>query len=217
MPVTFVFIVVSIATFCGFLYYKKFKGSKYTYFLFYLLFTFAIELVYNVVRVVYLKTDEVIFNTSISYNFYLISSFIFLFVFYRSISKNKKNRKLFNVFIGVFTLFIIINYLIFHNGFRLGINIHNLIVGSILLLITLILFLIEIINNKEVIFNIHRSIIFWISIGLLLFYVGVIPIMITRKYLNFNEIYMSILNLLNGIMYGSFVIGFIVSNPKYNY
>ena len=59
--------------------------------------------------------------------------------------------------------------------------------------------------------------IFWISIGLLLFHIGSIPIFIAKQFLNYNATHNYILLGLNIIMYGSFIIGFILSDKKYNY
>jgi len=41
--------------------------------------------------------------------------------------------------------------------------------------------------------------------------------MISTEYLNYNITYMSILNSINVIMYGSFIIGMVKSETKYNY
>ncbi len=117
------------------------------------------------------------------------------------------------VFIG----FIFFDVFILKESILTEFNVHLLILGSVLLLTTLILFLIEIINNNKIIFNISKSFIFWISIGLLLFYVGILPIMITREFLNYNGTYTIILVALNIIMYGSFIIGMVKSDIKYNY
>lgn len=214
---TFVFYIVSLTTFISFFYYKKFNNSIYKYFLFYLLWTFAIELLYNIDRIVYLENNHYFFNYFVSYNIHTIFAFFFFFFFYKKISKKVKNKKTYNIFNYIFGIFVLINYFVFNQNFTDKLNVNNIIVGSILLLITIILFLIEIINNEKIIFNITKSFIFWVSIGLLLFYIGILPIMISVEHLNYNITYFSILNLLNILMYGSFIIGMIKSDIKYNY
>lgn len=214
---TIIFYIVGLTTLISFFYYKKFNNSIYKYFLYYLLWTFMVELTYNIARIRYFETKEYVFNYFISYNIHLIISYLFYFYFYRKLSKNKKNKKIFLYFSYVFGCFALINYFVLNQNLMDELNVHNLIVGSILLLITIILFLIEIINNENIVFNIHKSFIFWISLGLLLFYIGILPIMISTKYLNYNITYMSILNSLNAIMYGSFIIGMIKSDSKFNY
>jgi len=214
MPTT-IFFIVFITTFISFFYYKKFKGTVYCYFLYYILWTFFVELIYNTIRYYYIHYKEIIFNSNFTYNIHIIVTYLFFFLFYKTISK--KNKTIYNIFVLVFVLFVLFNYFILKNNFLDGLNTNNIIVGGILLLISLILFLIEIINNEEIIFNIQKAFVFWISVGLLLFYVGIIPIMISKEILDYNETYMNVLILLNVLMYGSFVIGFIKSDTKYNY
>ena len=86
--------------------------------------------------------------------------------------------------------------------------------SSVLLIIILLLYLVEIINDKRIIFNLKKSFIYWISIGAILFHIGIIPIMITSEYLQFHGLYQYIIIPLNYIMYGCFIIGIIVSDNK---
>jgi len=213
-----VFYIVSLTTLISFFYYKKFNDSIYKYFLYFLSWTFIIELIYFIVIATYFQTDELILNPYIYYNIHILVSYIFYFYFYSSLSKNNRNKKMINIFIILFSLFSVFNYLILDQNITdKKLNINNIIVGSVFLLITIILFLIEIINNEKIVFNIYKSFIFWISIGLLLFYIGILPIMISTEYLNYNITYTVILNSLNVIMYGSFIIGMVKSETKYNY
>ncbi len=212
-----IFFIISLTIIISFFYYKKFKETIYRYFLYFLLIPFFTEFIYNIVLYWYYSHGIVLFNYYISYNFYLISSFIFYFLFYKSISKNKRNKIIFSILNYVFIGYAIFDIIFLKNSIFKGLRTSIIVFGGILLLITLILFLIEIINSNKIIFNIGKSFIFWISTGLLLFYVGIIPIMISMKFLNYNETYSFILVILNAIMYGSFVIGMVKSDTKYNY
>ena len=219
MP-TLIFFIVFITTLVSLYYVKKFKNTIYILFIYLLCYTFLTELLSNINLIYYLKYDKFLFNTSIvkfSYNLYIIISFLFYFFFYKKLFKKKGNKEIMNVFIIGFVLFLIFNLMFLKSTFTNGFNTNNVVVGAIFLLITLILFLMEIINIETIVFNIKKSFIFWISVGLLLFYIGVIPIMISKKYLNYGDIYFFILNGLNVIMYGCFIIGFIKSDSKYNY
>lgn len=209
-----VIIMVSITTLVSFFFYKKFKETNYRWFLYYLLVPFFTEFLHK--TIVYYNNFE-FFNPVFIYNLYTIFSFIFFFVFYKELSKNKTNKKIFKIIHYVFITFIFFDIYFLKESILTAFNVHLLILGSILLLTILILFLIEIINNNKIIFNISKSFIFWISTGLLLFYVGILPIMITREFLNYNETYTVILIALNIVMYSSFVIGMIKSDTKYNY
>ncbi len=213
-----IFKIVTITLFVGLFYFKKFKNTIYIYFILFLFFTFIVELI-NAINYEYLlKHNKNLINTSFFYNIYLVFSFPFIFLFYRKLFKKQKNKKISLIFTIMYLSFCFYDFVIKGASFYSdSFNTNAVIFGSILILIMLILFLIEIINNKQIIFNITKSVVFWISVGLLLFYIGIVPIMITKMYLNYNELYFSILNTLNAFMYGSFIIGFIKSDPKYNY
>ncbi len=205
------FYIVSITAIISLIFYKKFKNTKYIYFIYYLLFTFIIELLGFLLGSV--------FNLNMDYilNIYIVITFIFYFIFYRSIFKNNIIKKTIFLFIILYLSFILFDLIILRTNFINQLFINNMVFGSILLLITLLLFLIEIINSKDIVFNIKKAFIFWISIGALLFYIGIIPIMISGYYLEFDGLFDTILTILNLIMYGCFTIGFIKSDPKYNY
>jgi hypothetical protein len=89
--------------------------------------------------------------------------------------------------------------------------------GSILLVITLVLITIEFLQNPKMIENIERSILFWITLGCFLFYVGIIPILFSSKYYLFNGVFKYILVVLNSFAHFTFILGFMLSKPKYNY
>ncbi|WP_144439123.1 hypothetical protein [Lutibacter profundi] len=62
----------------------------------------------------------------------------------------------------------------------------------------------------------NKLLLFWISIGLLLFYVGILPIIIMSSFLEYRGLFDYIILLLNIIMYGCFITGFLVSKKEYN-
>jgi len=203
--------IVCLAAIIGLFYYKKFKNTKYIYFIYYLVFTFIIELLGYLFGHVFL-----IYNIFI-YNIYTLITFLFYFIFYKSVYKKRNNKKLMNKFILVYLLFIIVDLIVFKPDFFNDLFINDFVFGSVLLLITLILFLFEIISDKMIIFNFRKAFIFWVSIGVLLFYIGIIPVIISSEFLKFNGLFDTVVLGLNIIMYGSFITGFILSDKKYNY
>jgi len=212
-----VFFIVTIACITGLLHYKKFSGNTmYKFFILFLCLTFLTELLGSITSIYYNKTGKILYYQGYVYNTFAIIAYSFFFWFYYKHYKKRKNKITILVLWLVFYLYLLIYFLFFNYRFILF-NTNSVAVGSTLLLITIILFLIEIVNNENVVFNITNNLIFWITLGLLLFYVGIIPIMIAHKFLNFNELYTQILILLNVLMYGSFIIGFIKSDPKLKY
>ncbi len=212
-----VFFIVTITCITGLLHYKKFSGNTmYKFFILFLYLTFLTEFLGSITSFYYNKTGKVLYYQGPIYNSFLIIAYSFFFWFYYKHYKKRKNKITVVVLWLVFYLYLLI-YILFFDYRFMHFNTNSIAVGSTFLLITIILFLIEIVNNENVIFNITNNLIFWITLGLLLFYVGIIPIMIARKFLNFNELYSQILILLNVLMYGSFIIGFIKSDPKLKY
>lgn len=211
------FFIVSITMIISLFYYKKFNKTIYKYFIAYLFFTFIVEFLNNYRNFYLYLTEEVLYRTNPIYNTYAVITFVFYLLFYKSLFKNKRNKLIMNLFLLLYLLFIPFDFFILKTDFYYDFFVNNIIFGAILLIVTLILFLIEIVNSEDIIFNIKKSFIFWISIGVLLFYIGSTPIIISSKYLEYRGLFQQIITGLNLIMYGSFIFGFIKSDKKYNY
>lgn len=216
MPKTY-FYIIGISTIVSLFYYKKFANTKNSYFIFFIFYTFLIDKICYINSLTHFISKDNLHNNNPILNIYAISTYLFFLLFYRHLSKNKRNRILLKYFLIIYILFIFFDFFILKTHFINEIITKTIIVGSVLFLITLILFLIEIINNESIIFNIEKSFIFWVSVGCLLFYVGVIPIMISSKQLFFKGIFEVILNILNGVAHSLFIVGYIWSDKKYNY
>jgi len=204
-------LAVTIATIVSLIYYKKFKDTPYVYFIYFMVFTFLTEffgILFGHILLIY--------NVFV-YNIYTIFVFIFYFVFYKKIFKNSKNKKIMLWFVTIYLLFVFADIFIIKTHFFNHSLINSFVVGAVLLLVTLILFLKEVIDNKNAIFNIRKTFIFWISTGALLFFIGVIPVMITVEHFKYEGLPDYVIAILNVIMYGCFVIGFVNSDHKYNY
>lgn len=209
---------VAIAALTGLLNYKKFKKSIFKFFILFLVYVLFTDSLGFILNKLYVKHDHnELYNSFPVYNVYLIISFLFYFILYKNLIKKRNKKKIITILLFIYLFLTIIDLLIFKTSFVDGFIINNIIFGSILLVITVILFMIEIINDERIVFNIKKSIVFWISVGVLLFHIGFIPIMISSKLLKYDGIYDNILLGLNVIMYGSFTIGFIKSDPKFNY
>jgi hypothetical protein len=191
--------------------FDKVKNTKLKYFSYYLIYVLSSEIFADFMIIIYKQKPFYV------YNFYTIMTVLFYFIFYKQLFQKPINKKIMNVFFVIFLLFTIVEFTIFKTSFLNSFSTYNFILGAILLIITVILFLIEIINNEDIIFKIKKALVFWISIGVLLFYVGSLPIFITGEFLGYKGIFDKILIGLNIIMYGSFILGFLWSDKKYIY
>jgi hypothetical protein len=205
--ILYIFLVVT--TIISFYFRKKFKNSIYKYFAYFLVFLCITETLSQIFNK----------NNALVYNFYTLIAFNFYFIFYYQIFREQKNKRIMVLFILSFMIFYIVDTLFLTKDLFYHLLNNTVVFGSFLTIITLIVFLFEIIKNKDIVFNIKKTFIFWVSVGLLLFYIGILPIMITFYYLKTdnNQIYSVIITLLNYIMLGSFSYGYIYSDKKYNY
>jgi hypothetical protein len=90
------------------------------------------------------------------------------------------------------------------------------VVGSIFLIITIIFYFIQLLKSDKIIVF-HKNLLFWISIGLLLFHTGTLPFAIkTTSYALLNGIHnlFLIIWILAIIMYLIFTFGFIWSKKE---
>ena len=70
--------------------------------------------------------------------------------------------------------------------------------------------------QSDKILNINKSIYFWISLGVLLFNIGFIPVNIFAEFISFNGVFNIVAIFLNVLMAGCFITGFIVSKKEFD-
>lgn len=84
--------------------------------------------------------------------------------------------------------------------------------GAFLISLCAALYLVELMGSKRIL-NFRNELPFYISIGTLLFYLSFTPLLLLQKYIPgndyFREVFGTILNVLNFIMYGLFTVGFL--------
>lgn len=200
-----------LAVILGFLFYKNYKNNDIKYFSYFLIYTIITEFIgIYMASVLHIKNH-------LPFNVYIVVSFLFYFILFYRIFKKSLPRKLIKLFVFSFVLFYLFELFVIKKSMTHQLLSYSFVVGAMFLVIILILFIIEIINNEKIIFNVKNSLIFWISIGLLLFHIGAIPIFIGKEFLNYNQLHFQILTFLNIVMYGCFSLGFILSDEKYNY
>ena len=90
------------------------------------------------------------------------------------------------------------------------------VVGSLGLLVLILFHFYQLLNSNEVLIIKHK-LSFWISTGLLLFYVGIIPLVLLTKTFAISTLSRNVILIsLNIILYGCYIIGFIWTKKKYN-
>ena len=187
-------------------YYKNIPVLKYLpYFLWYM---FLNEILGTLLREVF----EV--RTHLNYNIYGLINYTYFLLVYRNNIKNITSKKIISGFILCFMLLHGID--LFIENYHTQAQTFPNVIASLFLMTAILFYFIQIINSKKVHF-IYKDILFWISVGMLLYYLSNTPYRIIRNY--YQRLSQSYIMLLTNhclaiIMYLCFCVGFIVSKKK---
>ncbi|MFK5973047.1 MAG: hypothetical protein QM485_07175 [Flavobacteriaceae bacterium] len=187
--------------------FKKYTDSREKYFLYFLWFTVFVEIGGALMRYVFSVENFWL------YNFYMVISFLFYFYWYYLILKQKNVQRTVLVFSVVFTGVALWN-LVFQSWAEY--HQYTFVVGALFTLIVTVFHFWQLLYSNQILV-IQYKLSFWISSGLLLFYIGMVPLMLLSRYfkLTGSSYYILIISL-NGILYGCYIIGFLWTKEKYN-
>lgn len=214
MSLLFVIIFLEfLAAVVGTVYYKKYADSFLKY-LIYLLWLVAV----TEFTMWALRHYQIRFQNNFLYNAICSVQYVYFFLLYYKTIKTKRYRKWVLAFLITFIVAIAVNFIWFQ---KLTVTVafysNTFTLGAIFLIITIGLFFAEILNTEKVLYF-KRYLIFWISIGLVVFYTGILPFVIYLKLLPdilSTDSLTIMFFILNLFMYGCFIVGFILSR-KYS-
>lgn len=197
-----------LAALFAFIFYKKYSHTYLRFFPWLLLYVFVNEVLAGYFH--YFSS----FNARL-YNVYNIIFFLyFYFVFYKN-----EQRKQYKKWILIAAICFIVASLVnpFFKSFIDNPQLLAYIVGACVLILCIILYFIDILYTPQILI-VKRDLLFWVSIGLLLFYVGYIPIKVTRHFFaqaenNFMTLIVVHRSLIL-IMNTCFIIGFVWTRKK---
>jgi hypothetical protein len=199
-----------ISAIVGSIYFFKYKYTFLKYFLFMLWLIVFVEFF----AIYYVQKTG---HNQILYNLYHSINFPFLFILYRTYIKNEKQRKAIGVFIPIYLVFFFGN--IFFQNYFTQIQTIPFIIGALFTIISILFYFLEILNTDKVL-KVSENLLFWISIGLLLYFVGKIPLRIVKNYwkeISNYQSYYIVEYILSIIMNICFIIGFIWSRKDKQY
>ena len=192
----------------GFINMEKIKGKKIFLLLFFLLFSGLVEVSGPlIVEFLGLKSFFV-------YNTYYLVSILFYNYLFKAYLKSKNIKKILNGLTVGFIIFIILNHFLRQDYYHTFQSYSSMYAG-LYVIIAVGAYYFESLNSDKVLYA-KKSVLFWVSLGLLLFQVGIIPVIIFGEFFNFSGLYHYILLTLNFILYGCMMIGFIVSERAHN-
>ncbi|MEZ4859494.1 MAG: hypothetical protein R2781_11860 [Flavobacteriaceae bacterium] len=187
--------------------FKKYKFSNEKYFLYFLWYTFLIEIVGLILGEVILVNNFGVYNT------FTITSMLFYFYWYYSILKKPEFKKTVIIFSVIFSIVAFLSlcfesWKVYHS--------YTFVTGAIFLVVLTLFHFYQLLNSNEVLI-VKYKLSFWISTALLLFYVGMIPLFFLMQYTGIVGIsYQIILLSLNVILYGCYTTGFLWTKKEYN-
>jgi hypothetical protein len=154
------------------------------------------------------------------YNILTYFEFNCLLFFIKEILSFKKTKKVVTAIILVFNVIYLLStlYLCFQGNYMLKYNEIASISGSFSITIAIFLFFKDFINSDRIL-NFKKSLSFWIAVGLLIYYLGTIPItsiMNSMQSITKSEVYLlfNIQYVLVTIMYSIFIFGALWSQKK---
>ena len=176
------FILYSITVVVAIFRYPRYFDSPLKYFPILLTYTFLNELLGKIIydyEDVRLVLGPIFYNNWIIYNIYNLIFFLYFYLIFRSYIKNEQHKRwiLYGIIILLITSFINL----FLQDFTYEPQIYAYIVGGIILIISVILHALQLRLSTGKWFS-QYNLLSWISLGLLSFYGGYIPIKIIRQY-----------------------------------
>ncbi len=210
-PVAILDAFEAIAAFAGLIYWKKVKNNYFKWLSIYLIYIFLADFSGPII-------DSLGINNTKYYNYFVIpEEFLFFFCLFHKNFEKSEYKGLPILCMGIYFISLMADVFYFskHQFFFDSISYS---IGNLLLLILILLFFIQLINNDEVL-TFQKNMMFWICVGLLVYFLGSFPYYGLRntfiaKYHNLHEIYYYITNALDCFMYLMFTFSFIWGKPN---
>jgi len=201
-------VLIFFTLIVGLVHKDKINGKKIFPLLYFLIFSGLVEISGPLIWKLLGIKSFFVYNT-----YYLVSILFYNYLFKAYL--NLKNIKIIlNALTVGYIIFIILNHFLRQDYYHTFQSYSSIYFGFFVV-IAIVSYFVESLNSDKVLYA-KKSVLFWVSLGLLLFQVGIIPINIFGELFNFSGIYDYILLTLNFILYGCMIIGFMVSERAYN-
>jgi len=151
------------------------------------------------------------------YNSYNIIKFAIFYIFFTGQLQNKKSIILFKGVTGFFVLSAVFN-LLMTDVFFYKSSAYTYITGSFILMVLIFVYYFELLKSDRILYF-YRSLVFYISVGLLLWHVTITPLFIYNKYFTsaspeFVKLHSTVLGASNYFLYSIYIIAFIICASK---
>lgn len=202
-------IAEGIAFIASLVFYRKYNFTALRYLPFILGYIFLTEMFGE-----YLYYDVLGFN-AIFFNISNTCFFIFFFYVFYNFLEKRNYRKLIKILSLGFLFAVLIDFYlqdIIREPF-----LYSYIIGGICIIICVVLYFLEMLNSSRVL-HMKQDLLFWFGVGLLLFFVGYIPIKISRLFFTTADNSFKFLTIIHRflivILYGCFTLGLVWKKAK---
>jgi len=198
-------IIIGVALF----HVKKYKHNiQLKLWLYFLIYSFITEVLATYFIYVVGKRANIIYNS-----WWLVNS-IFYIIFFLNRVISKIKRKFIISYLSAFILYNFISILFFKN-YRNDILSESFIIGQFFVVLSIMIYYAELLSS-DMILRFQKSLFFWISLGALVFNIGLLPVFVIAELIEWQGVFRYIIFGLNVIMAGCFITGFIVSKKEFN-
>ena len=209
------------AALSGSYYLRKVNDSRLRIFVYYLWLTVVVEIIgrygylmqYDFDNAWFIAFKNSVFRTNTwLYNIYSYLAIGLIGIFYKSFMSTYKSRAAILSIIGLYSLFTILYFTLTDDFFKLTLP-FNLIIATLIICFYVIMYFLELIKSDNIL-DFHKLPSFYISIGLLLWYLCVMPLFIFNSYLlSFNTDFIAfrilLLLFINICTYSCFAFAFL--------
>ena len=197
------YIAEALAAVISLIFYKRIKDQPWKYFVFYLIFIFLCESVGKWAGYLIDYNKQAFFN-------YFVIPVQFIFFYWLYAAKSFRKPKLFITLSLVYLLSFIPNELMFSSD-KVMLSL-NYTLGCLILMILVVMEYYKQINDSEIL-NFDKNRMFYINLGVTLFYIGTLPfwtfLELIRPYREIFNIYFTYFLVSGILMYSLFSISFI--------
>lgn len=214
-------ILELIAAVAGSIYYIKTRDYKIKPFVWYLWIMVIVETIGMYGYILQYNFDNEIFiwikNSVFCYNSWLYNLFnlatILLFgVFYNKLIKSKIDKNIIKLIIILYVIFSVL-YFVFSGGFFIKSIPYDFLLSTFVVFVFVMLYYKQLLNSEKILFF-YKSPYFYISSGLLLWFLCVTPLFIfdayfyeiNQSFIEFRSLYLLIANIF---LYVCFTFGFL--------
>jgi hypothetical protein len=202
-----------LAGIIGFVYWQRVKNSYWKWFPVYLAFIILGEMAGNYLN----HTKEYLLKRDMINYIVIPAEFIFFYWVYLQNANTQKRKYLILSCFLVYLLSFIADQLFF-SGKKLFFLSFSYSIGNLTLLVAIIAFYIQLAGSNDIM-QFKKIRLFWVSLGLLIFYLGTLPYfglfrLLFYEFKSTYVIYTYVMFACNWIMYILFTISFIWARPK---